>query len=654
MCGITGFWQSSGEEQALLCARVTRMADCIAHRGPDDSGVWVDAAAGLALGFRRLAILDLTPTGHQPMLSADGRCAIIFNGEIYNERELRAEAEARGVRFRGRSDTEVIVENAARGGAEKIIPQLWGMFALAIWDREKRELTLARDRLGKKPLYYAQFGGTFLFGSELKALRQHPDFKAEINRAALVLYLRHGYVPAPLSIYSGVYKLPAGHLLTVRADHSYHTRPYWDAAQVIEKSANNRLQLDDAGAIEQLDSLLRDSVARRMVADVPLGAFLSGGIDSSTVVALMQAQSNRPVKSFSIGFHIPSYNEATFAKQVALHLGTDHTELYVTAEEAQAVIPRLPDLYDEPFSDSSQIPTFLISQLARKHVTVALSGDGGDELFAGYNRYNLAMDVWNRMRFIPSALRRLAGRGIRYLNPEQWNAIYHRMEWIIPSKLRMNLAGEKIFKFANFADITDPELLYLNLISIWKTEDAKNLVCDASEKFREPFKFPRGLLGFLEQMMFLDLVTYLPDDILAKVDRASMGVSLEVRAPFLDHRVVEWVWRLPNRFKQRDGQSKWLLRQVLSKYVPTELSERPKMGFGVPIDVWLRGPLKDWAENLLSEEKLRDAGLFRPEPIRKVWASHLKGNTNEQYKLWAILMFQAWNERWMKAEKIVR
>ncbi len=646
MCGLTGFWQTAGDGEATLCQRVKHMMDTIVHRGPDDEGAWVDAEAGIALGFRRLAILDLSPTGHQPMFSANGRYAIIFNGEIYNYRDLRAELEGRGARFRGASDTEVILEGAVQWGVEAIIPRLWGMFAIALWDRQERALWLARDRVGKKPMYYARMNGAFLFGSELKALRAHPAFEAETDRDALALYLRYGYVPSPHSIYRGVHKLPPGCYAVVREGQQPEIRCYWDARQVVEFGLTQRLSISDGEAVEGLDTLLRDAVGRRMIADVPLGALLSGGIDSSTVVALMQAQSSIAVKTFTIGFHVPGYNEADAAKAVARHLGTDHTELYVTPEETLAVIPRLPQLYDEPFADSSQIPTFLVCELARRHVTVSLSGDGGDELFGGYTRYMWAEGIWKGLRYLPPPARRLAAEAIQRVSPAQWDALYAGVERLLPAQLLQSLPGDKFHKLAGVLPVANPDGLYQRLVSLWKAPD--DLVIGGHEPggALTDVSVGRSIPNFTERMMFLDLVTYLPDDILVKVDRASMGVSLEARAPLLDHRAIEWVWRLPLAFKKRNDTSKWLLRQVLYRYVPPELVERPKTGFGVPIGVWLRGPLRDWAEALLDEGRLRREGYLRPEPIRQAWEDHLGGRRNDQYRLWAILMFQAWREQW--------
>jgi asparagine synthase (glutamine-hydrolysing) len=495
-------------------------------------------------------------------------------------------------------------------------------------------------------MYYAQMHRVFLFGSELKALHAHPAFRVEIDRDILAVYMRHGYIPAPYSIYQRVYKLLPGSYAVVRLGQPPAIHPYWEARRVGEFGRANRFVMSESEAIEGLETLLRDAVARRMIADVPLGALLSGGVDSSTIVALMQAQSARPIKTFTIGFDVPGYNEAEVAKAVAQHLGTDHTELYVTSEETQAIIPRLPCLYDEPFADSSQIPTFLVYELARRHVTVSLSGDGGDELFHGYTRYMWAEQIWSRIHSMPLALRSVLARVIQQVSPNVWDALYARFAPILPAGWRQNLPGDKLYKLAELLYAGHPDGLYHHLVSHWKNPD--NIVIGGHEPatlLTDP-TVCQSLPDFTERMMFLDLVTYLPDDILVKVDRASMGVSLEARAPLLDHRLVEWVWQLPLHFKVRRHQSKWLLRQVLYRYVPPELVERPKMGFGVPIDSWLRGPLCDWAEALLDEHRLRQEGFLSPEPIRKAWAEHLSGHRNDQYRLWTVLMFQAWLDQW--------
>lgn len=646
MCGIAGFLeQPPCSSQSESLDRVTKMAHTLRHRGPDDAGAWADAAAGIALGHRRLSVVDLSATGHQPMPSACGRYVVSFNGEIYNFRSLRAELEQSGHRFRGHSDTEVLLAAITRWGVEGALARANGMFALALWDRQERVLFLARDRLGEKPLYYGWIGPRFLFASELKALCAHPDFRPVINRDAVALYLRHNYIPAPFSVYQDVAKLPPGTLLAVRAEAaSVRGAPvrYWSARTAAESGVANPWVGTESEALAQLDDLLRDAIRMRMEADVPLGAFLSGGIDSTTVVALMQAQSTRPVRTFTIGFHEGGYNEAESAAEVARRLGTDHTELYVTPAEAMAVIPRLPALYDEPFADASQIPTFLVSQLARRHVTVSLSGDGGDELFGGYNRYFWGRSIWRKVGWLPAAWRRTAARTLTAVSPESWDTGFRALGPFLPGRLRQRNPGDKLHKLAQVLAVSDPEALYRGLISQW--HDPAAVVPGAGEPpttLTDRSQWA-NLDDFTLQMMYLDTVTYLPDDILVKVDRASMGVSLEARVPLLDHRVVEFAWRLPLAMKIRDGQGKWLLRQVLYQYVPREIMERPKMGFGVPIDAWLRGPLRDWAETLLDAKRLQEEGLFHPQPIRTRWTEHLSGQRNWQYSLWGVLMFQAW------------
>jgi asparagine synthase (glutamine-hydrolysing) len=648
MCGIIGYFNLAADQSPQeMRQSVERMATTLRHRGPDDAGVWTDPKAGIALGFRRLAILDLSSNGAQPMTSADGRYVIIFNGEIYNHRELRAELEESGFSFRGTSDTEVMLAGCSRWGAEATVPKLWGMFAIALWDRVEQTLLLARDRLGKKPLYYGKFGSTYLFGSELKGLHAHPDFSADVDRDVLAMYTRFGYIPNRHSIFRGVNKLPPGHVALLRRREPVQVKPYWQVRKFIEDSPRRPTEISAPEAVDELERLLRDSVARRMIADVPLGALLSGGIDSSTVVALMQAQINRPVKTFSIGFKEAAYNEADAAKRVASHLGTDHTELYVTPEEAQSVIPQLPDLYDEPFADSSQIPTFLVCRLARRHVTVSLSGDGGDELFSGYSGYRLAQNVWNRLRLVPRSARSAAASTIQKISAENWDSLYSKVQPILPQRLRRKMLGDQLYKLARVAGVADADALHHMIISIWKSPDqlvlgGRELLTPLSDAgVRE------GIPNFTERMMYFDLITYLPDDILVKVDRASMGVSLEARCPLLDHRVVEFAWRLPLSYKQRDGYGKWILREVLHRYVPRHLVDRPKMGFGVPIDIWLRGPLRDWAESLLDERRLEHDGFFDARLVRSVWAEHLQGSLNHQHRLWTILMFQAWKAKWL-------
>jgi asparagine synthase (glutamine-hydrolysing) len=622
------------------------MADCLRHRGPDDAGVWVDETVPLALAHRRLSILDLSPAGHQPMLSHCGRYVLTFNGETYNYLDIRRDLEATGgaPQWRGSSDTEVILAAMTCWGIPSTLERMSGMFALAVWDRADRTLHIARDRLGEKPLYFGRLGPTFVFASELKALRAHPHWKGEIDRGALSLFMRHGYVPTPHSIYQGVQKLTPGTFLSVRRNGTQQQTAYWSPVQVAEQGTQQPFEGSDEDAADALEKLLTRAVGREMVADVPLGAFLSGGIDSSTVVALMQAQSSQPVKTFTIGFREKGYNEAEHAKAVAQHLGTDHTELYVSAGEAQATIPRLPKLYDEPFSDASQIPTFLVAQLARRKVTVSLSGDGGDELFGGYNRYFIGRGLWQKVGWIPPAFRRVAAAGITTASPAQWDHLLSPLAVLSPGHLRYGNPGEKLHKLASVLGARDPDDLYRKLTSQWK--DPSSVVLSGQEPataVTDRGQWPK-VADFTQRMMFLDLISYLPDDILVKVDRAAMSVSLETRVPLLDHEVVEFSWRIPLSMKFREGQGKWLLRQVLYRFVPRALIERPKSGFEVPIGNWLRGPLRSWAESLLSEDRLRREGFFDPRLIRQKWDQHLSGRRDWRQLLWTVLMFQAWLE----------
>jgi asparagine synthase (glutamine-hydrolysing) len=649
MCGITGFVDLARQtEQGVLHSIIETMTATLSHRGPDDEGVWVDEKPSVALGHRRLAIVDLSRKGHQPMHSACGRYVISYNGEIYNFGELRQTLETLNHNFQSYSDTEVLLSAITEWGLQSAIERFVGMFAFALWDRDERKLYLVRDRLGIKPLYYGWAGRTFLFGSELKALCAYPHFMREVNRNALSLYLRHGYIPAPYSIYRDSHKVPAGSILTLSSDGSTTLTAYWSLKQQVEIGMANPFDGSADEAITQLDTFLRNAVKLRMIADVPMGAFLSGGIDSSSVVALMQTQNNRPVKTFSIGFYEDSYNEAKYARLVADHLGTEHTELYVTPEQALTVIPRLPTLYDEPFADLSQIPTFLISELARQSVTVALSGDGGDELFGGYDWYFRGQSSWRKLEGIPNWLSQASAYMLETLPPPGWEKIFKVLELALPHTIKPhNLNGEKPYHLAQVLRVKSPEMFHLWLISHWKHPDT--VVIDGNEPLTSMTHTDQwvDLPEPIERMMYLDTAQGLTDDILTKVDRASMGVSLEARVPLLDHRVVEFAWRLPLSMKIRNGQGKWLLRQVLYRYVPKPLIERPKQGFTLPVASWLRGPLRDWAESLLDERRLQAEGFFNPQPIRQKWREHLSGQRNWYYYLWDVLMFQAWQEEWV-------
>jgi asparagine synthase (glutamine-hydrolysing) len=648
MCGIAGFWRGSPlPDDSSTIAR--RMSAALAHRGPDADGVWVDDDAGIALAHRRLSIIDLSPLGNQPMVSARGRFVIVFNGEVFNHASIRKEllaAKPDLPSFRGHSDTEVMLAAIETWGLEAAVQRFVGMFAFALWDRQQRRLHLVRDRLGIKPLYYGWVRSSLVFGSELRALTSFPGFQAEIDRSAIALLLRHNCIPAPHSIYHGVRKLLPGTIVTLGSPEArdVSAMTYWSARDVAERGTANPFTGTDAEAIELLDSALRDAVSLRMIADVPIGAFLSGGIDSSTVVALMQVQSTQPIRTFTIGSSDSGFDESRHASAVARHLGTDHTELIVTADDALAVIPRLPTLYDEPFADSSQIPTFLVSELTRRHVTVALSGDGGDELFAGYNRHVWANRVWSGIRWMPRAMRNAQASAITAVSPRTWDALFERLGRAIPRSLRVGTPGYKLHKMAGILSAPSLEDIYTRLSSHWDSTTSVALGSeDLSGGAADPLKAAR-LPSFIEKMLYLDLVTYLPDDILTKVDRASMAVALEARVPIIDHRVVELAWRLPLSMKYRDGISKWILRQVLYRYVPQSLVERPKAGFGIPLYSWLRGPLREWAEALLDEKRLLREGFFDPKPIRRRWTEHLSGKRRWEYHLWDVLMFQAWLE----------
>lgn len=642
MCGIAGFLMSSASSSEETKSWLKSMTDAILHRGPDEGGEWVSRESNVALGHRRLSVIDLSAAGAQPMMSPSGRFVMVYNGEIYNHTAIRAELESSGLvgQWRGHSDSETIVTGFEVWGIEATLQRTVGMFALAIWDRERQELTLARDRLGEKPLYYGWQGmtkPTFLFGSELGALRAHPSFSGEIDRNALCSYLRHNCVGGTHSIYQNIFKLAPGCLLSLSLrEPTPVVKSYWSAQEVVLQGLNNPFRGSAEEAVEELNGLLCDAVKQQMVADVPLGAFLSGGVDSSVIVSLMQAQSSRAVKTFSIGFVEKKYNEAEFAKAVAKHLGTDHTELYVTPEQAMTVIPKLSKLYSEPFADSSQIPTFLVSELAREHVTVSLSGDAGDELFCGYNRYQITSQGWNKLKKVPLSWRTSLAQMITKISPKTWE----RFAGFMPHAH----IGDKIYKGAAVMTSRTAGELYQGLASHWT--DPSSVVIGGAEYYglNSHLEQKFGSLGPVELMMLFDLLGYLPDDILAKVDRAAMAVSLETRVPFLDHRVVEFAWTLPLQYKLCNGVTKWPLRQILYRHVPRDLIERPKMGFGVPLGEWLRGPLREWAEELLSERKLREGGFFHSNSIRAKWGEHLSGARNWQHHLWSVLIFQSWLE----------
>lgn len=627
MCGLTGFLTGSCDRLSDVDARgaLRRMATAIVSRGPDSDGYWLDIKSGIGLAHRRLAIVDLSESGAQPMQSVSGRYVLAFNGEIYNHLSLRKALEHEGListSWRGHSDTETLLACFDAWGFETTLQRAVGMFAVAVWDRSECKLTLARDRMGEKPLYWGWQGETLLFCSELKALKAYPSFEAKINRDALALLLRYSYIPAPHSIYQGIYKLPAGQYVTIpvgATSDEVQPRAYWRFIDAVERGLAQPFSGQDIDAIQALEHQLSNSIAEQMLADVPLGAFLSGGVDSSTIVALMQKQSSKGVRTFAIGFNEPGYNEAEYAKEVALHLGTDHTELYVGAGEALDVIPKLPLIYCEPFADSSQIPTYLVSQMARQHVTVALSGDAGDELFGGYNPYQFAPKIWKQLAHVPLPVRKALRHGLTGVP--------------MPSKLA---------KLREVMAAATPQDFYRCLLSHWL--EPEQVVVGAREpaSWMNASDFWPKVDSFEHWMMALDAQTYMPDDILVKVDRAAMANSLETRVPMLDHRVVELAWSLPLHMKIRNGQGKWILRQVLYRHVPRELIERPKKGFSIPLGQWLRGPLRDWAEALLDSNRLQNEGFLNPLPIQKVWQDHLQGRRDHSIRLWSVLMFLAW------------
>jgi asparagine synthase (glutamine-hydrolysing) len=646
MCGIAGILDPAASTSGdRLGALASAMASSVEHRGPDDSGVWVDAESGIALGHQRLAVVDLGVGGAQPMVSSGRRWVMAYNGEIYNHPEVRHRLEGAGLSFRGSSDTEVLVEAVEHWGIERTLDACEGMFAAALWDRRERDLYLLRDRFGEKPLYYGWVGKSFAFGSELKTLCTLPGFDAELNRGAVTDFLRHNCVPAPETIWRGVHKLMPGHLLKLRAPTPGvlpEQRCYWSAADAVDRARKEQLTSTDSDMTDQLEAALSGAVAARMVADVPVGAFLSGGIDSSTIVALMQRHASRPVRTFTVGFADRSFDESSEAASVAAYLGTDHTAVHVGDAEAIEVIPNLADIWDEPFADVSQIPTYLVSRVARQDVTVSLSGDGGDELFAGYNRHAWLDRVWRRAAGLPAGARRAAGSALGRVPP----TVVEQATRILPAGSQVRNPSTKVAKLARVLSAADPVDAYRALTTHW--DDASSMVLgqDSGVVVGEPIDSPLSLSGITEQMLWSDLVGYLPNDILAKLDRAAMAVSLETRVPFLDRGIFDLAWQMPLEAKLRGGQTKWVLRQVLERHVPTALVDRPKMGFGLPIGRWLRGVLAPWAEQLLDERRLRDQGLLDPVPIRRAWDVHQSGRQDLGYELWDVLILQSWLDRW--------
>ncbi len=650
MCGITGFIVPQSDICAeRLTADVERMSTALAHRGPDGAASWVDPAAGVALGHRRLAVLDVSPAGTQPMESESGRWVIVFNGETYNFGALRTSQDRTRPRaWRGHSDTEVMLSLIEDVGFRAAVEQFEGMFAIAAWDRRDRALWLARDRAGEKPLYYGWHRSRFVFGSELKSLLQMPGHRFRVDAEAATAMLRFGYVPAPVSILQGVSKLLPGHVLHLSADdiarqHTPAAEAYWSLRSVVAAGLADPFTGSDSDAIDALESLLTDAVTRQMVSDVPLGAFLSGGVDSSTIVALMQRQATQPVRTFAIGFTEPAYDEAPHAKRVAAHLGTAHTELYASPDDALRLIPRLPTIYDEPFADSSQLPTFLVAELARQHVTVALSGDAGDELFGGYQRYFLGERLWNRSSRVPRPLRRAGARAALALSADRWDQMLAPILPLLPRSLRRKDLGLKIHKVGRVVAASSFEEFYRGIVSAEMAPGRFTGVRESASIMEQTSRWPASLSG-IPWMMALDFLSYLPDDILVKVDRAAMGSSLETRVPFLDSRVIEFAWRLPMHLRVRGGSGKWLLRQVLARHVPPALTERPKQGFGVPVDRWLRGPLAPWADALLDPARIAERGILDAGAVQHEWAQHRSGKADRHLTLWPVLMLEAWLE----------
>jgi asparagine synthase (glutamine-hydrolysing) len=651
MCGLAGFVEREpGRGGAELACIATAMGEAIRHRGPDDDGTWCDPAEGVALASRRLAVIDLSAAGHQPMASPGGRFRLVFNGEIYNHLELRRDLP--DVAWRGHSDTEVLAAGIERWGVRRALERTVGMFAIAAWDARDRTITLARDRMGEKPLYYGWQRGSFLFGSELKALREHPDWEGELDRDALAAYLRLGYVASPWSAFRGIRQLAPGTFVTASADtlrtapHSVKSETWWSLEDAVRRGIERPFEGDDAEAANELERVLGDAVAGQMVADVPLGAFLSGGIDSSTIVALMQARSSVPVRTFTIGFQEEEHDEKVHAARVAAHLGTTHETLVVTPAEAAAVIPALADAFDEPFADPSMVPTYLVAKLARTAVTVSLSGDGGDELFGGYNRYVWTRNAARALALLPGPLRRVAARAVRAVPARAWGRALRAAGPLVPAVARREGAGERVHRLAGLATARDATALYGSLVSLWPSPDSLVIGAHEPDVLRSRLRAPEPpWRDLVEKLQYLDGVTYLPDDILVKVDRAAMAVSLESRVPMLDHRVVELAWRMPPRLKLQGATGKLVLRRVLERHVPRAMFDRPKTGFGMPVSAWLRTDLRDWAESLLAHDRLARGGVLEPGPVRAAWAGHLAGRPHP-YRLWAVLMLSAWLERW--------
>lgn len=653
MCGFAGIINQKKSHHSMHVV-INNMTNSISHRGPDDKGIWVDQNENIALGHRRLSVIDVTNAGSQPMHSHDNNLVIVFNGEIYNHLEIRKILESelsKKIKWRGQSDTETILCAIDFFGIERALEISVGMFAFALWDKTKKSLTLARDRVGEKPLYYGWIKDNFVFGSELKAIKRHPLFKNNIDKNALQQFLRFSYIPTPMSIYENIFKLEPGHYAIFNQSDinlkKFNPCSYWSLSNTILSARENLVTSKEEG-LNIIENTLEQSIKLQMISDVPLGAFLSGGIDSSVIVSLMQQHSLKKIKTFTIGFEENNFDEAPFAKKVAEHLGTDHEELIVTAKQAQDIIPRLPTIYDEPFADSSQIPTYFVSMAARKKVTVALSGDAGDEVFGGYNRYIWGPKIWNKASLLPFQLRALLGKNIKSISTKNWDRVSKITNLILPGNMGIVRLGDKAHKLGTSLESSNSMTnFYHSLLVEW--DDMSDLIKFNDEtlpiiSLNDVSAESIGIAEFASSMMYEDTLSYLPDDILCKVDRAAMSNSLETRAPFLDHRLIEAAWRLPQKFKVNELTSKLPLRHILSKYIPSHLIDRPKAGFGIPLGEWLRGPLKSWAEELINPSRIESEGFFYSEAISSIWETHLSGHADLTEKLWRVLMFQCWLE----------
>ncbi len=643
MCGIAGFWQPKENNKGALKEIIIDMINPISHRGPDDSGFYVDTNSGIALGNKRLSIIDLSANGHLPMESFSKRYIIVYNGEVYNYKELKKELINKfDIKFKSTSDTEVILAGFEVWGIEETLKKCNGMFAFALWDKRKKKLYLGRDRIGIKPIYFGIQDNILFFASELKAIKNNKFFKSDIDRDALSLFFRYSYIPAPYSIYKDIKKLKPAHYIVINRNLNLKENCYWDIRKITKECYQNPINLSTKETVNELERLLLDSVKKRMISDVPLGAFLSGGIDSSLMVALAQSQTSKAIQTFTVGFYDKNFNEAHYARKIAKYLKTDHNEIYISSDKAMEIIPKLPLIYDEPFSDPSEIPMFYISQFAKKKVTVSLSGDGGDELFGGYNRYIWADKIWNRLKYLPFSVRDCIKKMLKIIPTDYWDFLFLKFGGMLPDTINQAVPGDKLYKLADTLNCNSANNFFKSLISNWK--NPVDIIINSKEPntILDDNFISKVIPNFKERMMFFDLITYLPDDILTKVDRSSMAVSLEARVPFLDHKVIEFSKRLPTSFKIKNNTNKWILRKILYKYIPEKIMTRTKMGFGIPLNQWLKGDLREWAEELLDDTKIKSDGILNPKPIKNIWKEYLKGKGNWQYLLWDVLMFQAW------------